>query len=106
MLIKSDATSFSRLIKQGDGYVWHEHENLEKHAHRVERQQLEGLTRTYGGDHKMCEIPLSKLSEWGAQFNLTWREVADDNKLLDRFLDDHPIYDYRKHLQQKYFNGV
>jgi hypothetical protein len=106
MLIKADENSFSRLIKQGDDFIWHDYEDLEAHATRVTRQQLEGLVRTKDGDHKQCEIPLSKLGEWGAKFGLTWRQVADDDKLLDRFLDEHPVYDYRKHLTEKYFNGV
>ncbi len=55
---------------------------------RVQRmRQAEINNATLG--RCMAAIPIAAIAQWGQQFGLTWGEVANDDALLDRCINDY-----------------
>lgn len=56
---------------------------------RNEQLRSAGATKTHGGDHFAASIPIDLLNAWAVERGTTWEVVANDNKMLDRFLAEH-----------------
>ena len=56
---------------------------------RNEQLRSHGMTTTPDGDHFAASIPIDLLNAWAMERGTTWEVVANDHKMLDRFLSEH-----------------
>lgn len=82
------------LITEGDQTIISESTDVSAALRRNEQLRNAGTTKTGMGDHYAASIPLALLNEWAHKKGLPgWQAVAQDDRLLDQFLNDP---DYKK----------
>lgn len=88
-IITADSTRKLEMIEEGDQTIISESTDVSAAMRRNEQLRQAGATKTKMGDHFAASIPLSLLQEWAHKKGLpSWHAVAQDDKLLDQFLND------------------
>lgn len=89
-----EPTKKMELITEGDQTIISESTDLTAAMRRNEQLRQAGATKTKMGDHFAASIPIALLQEWALKKGLPgWHAVAEDDRLLDQFLNDP---DYKK----------
>lgn len=108
--IQTDATGFTQFHETDEGFAIQEYEDLSGHVELCKREAIE---TQYGGRIKgpehgvhVASIPVSKLIEWASQNGIDRKTALRDDKVIDRFLAAHPVFDLTQGRAQRYFNGT
>lgn len=84
------------MIEQGGQTIISESTDVSAALERNKRLRNAGMTKTGMGDHYAASIPVALLNEWAQKRGLPgWQAVAQDDRLLDQFLQDPAYSDCR-----------
>jgi hypothetical protein len=83
------ADSVSRFHEHGDEFTISQSTDVSAALRRNEQLRSAGMTKTGDGDHFAASIPIDLLQAWAVERGTSWEVVANDNKMLDRFLAEH-----------------
>lgn len=77
------------MITEGDQTIISESTDVSAALRRNEQLRQAGATKTKMGDHFAASIPITLLQEYALKKGLpSWHAVAQDDRLLDQFLND------------------
>lgn len=105
-ILSADQGSFLKFHETDEGFAIQEYEDLTGVVERCKTEAIEG--RITGPEHGIhaASIPLSLLSEWSAKKGIPFNHAMRDDKVLDWFLAEHPVFDLTQGRAKRYFNGA
>lgn len=104
-IIQADAVSKTIFHETDDGFAIQSYQDLTAVVERCKREAIEG--RITGPEHGVhaATVPAALLQEWAEKKGIGIREAMRNDKILDQFLAEHPVFDLTKGRAQKYFAG-
>ena len=88
-IIDQSQTGVMTYHEHGDEITIAQSTDVSAALRHNERLRSAGATKTIDGDHFMASIPIDLLQSWAVKRGTSWDVVANDDKMLDRFLSEH-----------------